>query len=133
MNGIQGAGLDTARVSAAKIADKRDFLIQFNGADGTHKLTGATRGAQGRGDDDLSQWADLDRFFRTLGTVTFRTLLTNQRIINPDVFHFDDLYSRAAASDFAGMKKRTIYLTTAAAGAPGKFKGYHVWGILSMR
>ena len=107
--------------------------LQFDGADGTQNLTGTASGAQSRRDDDLPQRADLDRFFRTPGAVAFRTLLTNQRIINSDIFHFDDLYSSPAASDLAGMKKRAVYLTAAAAGAPGKVKGYHSSVILSMR
>ena len=124
MNGIQGTGLDAARVNAAKIADKRNFLIQFNGTDGTHDLTGTASGAQSRRNDDLSQRVDLDRFFRTLGAVTFRTLLTDYRIINSDIFNFDDFDPSAAAADLAGMKKRAVYLTAAAAGALGKVKGY---------
>ena len=123
MDGVQGAGLDTARVTAAKIADKRNFLIQFNRADGTQNLTGTASGAKSRRDDDLPQRADLDCFLRTPGAIPFRTLLTNQRIVNSNFFNFDDFDSSPAAADFAGMKKRAVYLASAAAGALGKVKG----------
>ena len=58
---------------------------------------------------------------------------TNQRIIDADFFYFDDLYSCSATADFSGVEKRAIHLAAAAAGTPGKLKGYHSPIILSIR
>jgi hypothetical protein len=133
VNGVQGTGLDAARVTAAKIADQWNFLEQFNGTDGTQDFTGTASRTQGRRNDNLSERIDLDGFLRAFGAIAFSTLLTDDRIINSDVFNFDDFDPRPAASDLAGMKKRAIHLTAAAAGTPGKVKGYHPEVILSMR
>jgi hypothetical protein len=130
---VQGTGLDATRVTAAKIADKRNFLEKFNGTDGTQDFTGAASGAQGWRDDNLSERIDLNRFFRTFVTIAFPTLLTDDWIINSDVLNFNDFDSSPAASDFAGMKKRAVHFTAAATGTPGKIKGYHSSVILSMR
>jgi hypothetical protein len=59
--------------------------------------------------------------------------MPSRRIVNSNFFNFDDFDSSPAATDFAGMKKRAVYLASAAAGTLGKVKGYHSSVILSMR
>jgi hypothetical protein len=130
---VQGTGLNAARVTAAKIAGKGNFLEKFYGTDGTQDFTGTASRAQGWRNDNLSERIDLNRFLRTFGTITFPTLLTDNGIINSDVFNFNDFDSSATTSDFAGMKKRAVHFTAAAAGTPGKVKGDHCSVILSMR
>jgi hypothetical protein len=109
--------LDAPRISPAEIADMGNVLEKLDSPDGALGFTQATGRTEGWRDNDLTQLADCDGRFRTFPTVSFLTLLANNRNIDSLFFDFHNLDPRPISPDSSRMEKGTVNLAATASGA----------------
>jgi hypothetical protein len=131
-DGIHFTGLYASGRPAAKVADMRDVMVDFNGTDGAKIFTGTAQGTQRGRDFNTTEFCDGYGILRAFGTIMLLALMTDNRIINAKTFDFFNLNSGTKMSDSPRVKKSAVDFTSPAPRASAWINFQHESSVLSI-